>query len=113
MADRMLSQRLHLAEGQGLAVGQEHRIIAETLAAAGRPYELAMHFAFEYMRFPVRPCKAECRGEVGAPLRRLSRILRGQLTLDAGHGRLEVLVRSGPASGIDARRTSQGLDLKP
>ena len=50
VGDRMLGIGLHLAEGQAVAVGDEHRIIAETSASARRPDQMAVNLALERLR---------------------------------------------------------------
>ena len=45
----------HLAEGAGVAIGQEHRIIAETRGAARRPHQRAVGARFDLLEMIVGP----------------------------------------------------------
>ena len=64
--DGIFAGRLHFAERLLVAVGDEDRIIAETVAAARRPNDMTVNFALEQLGLPVRPGKAQHRDEVGA-----------------------------------------------
>src|ERR1700674_2535497 len=65
VGDRMLAIGLHLAEGQRVTIGNEHRIIAETFGAAGWPNEMAVNLALEERGFAVWPGQAQGGGEIG------------------------------------------------
>ena len=64
--DGIFAGRLHFAERLALPVGDEDRIIAETVAAARRPNDMTVNFALEELGLTVRPGKAQHRNEVGA-----------------------------------------------
>ena len=108
MADGMLLQRLHLAEGQGVSIRQEHWIITEALVPAGWPDELAVHFAFKYMGFAARPGKSKCGGEVC----RAVATADSQFALYLCHGHAEILARPRPTRGIDTGCTVQRMHFQ-
>ncbi len=49
VADAVFLVRVHLAEGDVVAIGDEHRVVAEALVAARRPGEAAVDFAAEHL----------------------------------------------------------------
>src|SRR5262249_44153858 len=113
VADGMLPGRLQLPEGQGLAVGNEHRIIAETAGSARRPDEVAVNLALEHLMRAVRPGQAQGAGEVGPAIAGVEATPALKLPVDPLHGRREILARAGPACGVDAGLAVQALDLEP
>ncbi len=82
----------------GPAVGDEHRVVAETPLPARRPDGHAVDAALEHLRVAVRPGEAEHRDEMRAPVG----IAADQLVHPA-HRMREILFRSGPARRMDAR----------
>src|SRR5262245_27550300 len=98
----MLGVGLHFAKGQGLPLGEEHRIIAETLGPAGRPNEATIDLALERSLLAVRPGEAQGGGEVGKGSLPAPRAAVGEFVVDALHGDGEVAVGTGPARRIDA-----------
>src|SRR3954464_13123306 len=90
----------HLAEGTGMTVGQEHRIIAETLVAARRPNQRTLDRGFEVVGVPVGPGGTERGDEMRGALTGTHCSARAQLVLHGCHGVPEVLLRRGPARGI-------------
>ena len=111
----MLRVRLHFAEGQAFALGHKHRIIAETFAAAGRPYQMAMHFALEGGRLPIRPGQAQDGGEGGERPwpGAVPGAAAGKGSLNALHGSAEIFAGARPACRIDARRAAQRHHFQP
>src|SRR5262245_9784529 len=71
----------HLAEGAGVAVGQEHRIVAEARGAARRPHECAVSARLELLAMSVRPGDAQRGHEMRRALPRRRRATRPQLVL--------------------------------
>ena len=55
----MLGIWLHLAEGQAVALGNEHRIIAESFAPARRPHQMAVNLALERLGLAIGPGQAQ------------------------------------------------------
>src|SRR4051812_39021871 len=96
VADAVLLVRLDLAEGEGPALGDEHRVVAEAAVAARRPDQVPVDLAAEGLGVSVGPGERERRDEMGAPVR-----LALQLRLDAGHRDREILGRPRPARRID------------
>src|SRR5437879_9700354 len=87
VGDRMLGIWPHLAEGGGVPLGNEHRIIAETPGSARRPDEMAPNLALEEGRLAVGPGQAECSREIGPrPWRRAPGVARAQLIGHPPHG---------------------------
>src|SRR3990170_3840103 len=84
--DGIFAGRLHFAKRLLLAVGDEHGIIAETVAAARRPNDMTVNFALEELGFPVRPGKTQQRDEVGAQRAALPGLPVNQLVVHALHG---------------------------
>src|SRR3546814_10418710 len=68
VADRMLPSGVAFPEGQGMPVGDEHRVVAEAAVAARRPHRLAMHLPLHRFGVAVRPGEAEGAGEPGPPV---------------------------------------------
>ena len=111
----MLGIGLHLAEGQPLSIGDEHRIIAETLAPARRPHEMAVNFSFKQLGCPVRPGQAQRTREVGARTQVVEiapAAATPHLIGDPAHGQCEVLGLARPARRVDAGRPAQCLHLQ-
>src|SRR5262249_28980455 len=100
----------HLAEGAWVPVRQKHRIVAETLVAAWRPYQHTVDAALEGLNMTVRPGDAERRDEVRGTRRGRRRAEALQLLLDVAHGAAEILVGAGPARRMDARRAAERID---
>src|SRR3954469_933076 len=88
--DGIFAGRLHFAERLLVAVGDEDRIIAETVAAARGPNDMTVNFALEQLGLPVRPGKAQHRDEVGAQGRAAPGLPVDQFVVDALHGYGEV-----------------------
>src|SRR3954470_5204302 len=86
----VLLGRLHLAEGSVMAVRHEHRIIAESLVAAGRPYQPALGLAAEELGAPIGVRKAEHGDEAAAAFGRRARPGLPQQVLGALHGKPEI-----------------------
>src|SRR6185295_11693312 len=94
----MLPGGLHLSKSEGLAVGDEHRIISETLVAARRPDQMAEHLALEGVGGAVGPRKAQHGREVGAWARLLGPgAALAHLVGQPLHREPEVPLRTGPA----------------
>src|SRR5690606_22200371 len=66
VTDGVFRFRLHLAEGQGVAVGLEHRVVAEAARAAGRPDQSSVHRTLKDLGMAVRPGKGERADEMRA-----------------------------------------------
>src|SRR5262244_2430628 len=64
VADAVLLLGIDLAEGAGVAVGLEHRVVAEALAAARRPNQRAMGLASEHLDVADGPRECQDRHEV-------------------------------------------------
>src|SRR4029079_10140134 len=95
----------HLAEGAGLAVRQKQRIIAEAQGAARRPDHRAVHGRLELLDMAVVPGDAQGRDDMpAAALGGLGAALEKQ-ALNLVHRETKILVRPGPARGVDAGRT--------
>src|SRR5262245_11711394 len=103
----VLLLRGHLAEGAVVAVGQEHRVVAEAGGSPRRPDERAVDAGLELLDVAVRPGDAERRDEMRAALRGHRRAACPQLVLDLLHGASEVARLAGPARRVDAGRTAQ------
>src|SRR5437899_10567384 len=54
----------HFAEGAAVAIGQEHRVVAEALRSARRPDERAVDARLELLDMAVGPRDAERRDEM-------------------------------------------------
>ena len=109
--DGIFAGRLHFAERLLVTVGDEDRIIAETVAAARRPNDMTVNFALEQLGLPVRPGKAQHRDEVGAQRRAAPGLPVDQFVVDALHGDGEVAFWPRPVGRVDARRPAQRVDL--
>src|SRR3990172_4322662 len=96
MRDCIFGCRLHLAESQLMTVGDEDRIIAETVLPARRPNDMTVNFAFKQLGFAVRPGKAEHRDEVGPERLAFPAPPGRELVVDALHGDGEIPARTGP-----------------
>src|SRR3990172_1654755 len=81
--DRILARRLHFAERLAVPFGDEDRIIPEAVAAARRPDDMTVNFAFEEGGLPVRPGEADHRDEVGGERLPGPALLGGELVVDA------------------------------
>src|SRR5512143_3950443 len=68
MADGMLADGIHLAEGLAAALGQEDRVVAEAALAARRPDEAPVDMALEALDMAVGPGERERADEMGAPV---------------------------------------------
>src|SRR5262249_31415042 len=100
----------HFAEGALLAVGQEYRVIAETAVAARWPYQRAGNARFEFFALPLGPGEAQRRDKMRAAALGRGRPARLQLLFDRFHGAGKVAIRTGPARGVNSRRTVERLD---
>ena len=103
----------HLAEGARMAVGQEHRVVAEAGGSARRPYQRAFDGAFELLEMAVRPGDAERGDELRLAQRRAVGAMVLQHGFDRLHGAGEILVLAGPARGMDAGRAAERIDRQP
>src|SRR5262249_43569606 len=94
----------HFAKGAIMAVGQEHRIVAESRTAARRPDQRAVDARRELFEMAIGPCDTECRDKMRAALRCRGGAAREQFLFDLLHGVAEVAGLAGPARRVDARR---------
>ena len=70
----------HLAEGLGLTIGQEQRVVAEAEIAAWRPHHGAVDRRLELLGMAVGPGDAQRRNEMPeAALGRLEATLRARI----------------------------------
>lgn len=106
VADAVLGGGIHLREGLVVAVGEEHRVVAEAVGAALLGEDDAVHAALEEVLLAVQD-----QGDHG--------LETGPAVLHAAHLREEladvVLVGAalaGVTGGIDARLSVQCLDLQ-
>src|SRR5262245_29134754 len=109
---RVLGIGLHLTEGQYVAIGNEHRIIAETFVSAGRPDEVAVNLASKERNLPVGPRQAQHRREIGT---RLAPLPAPTLLDRIGHplhGGREVARAIRPSGREDAGRTTQRVHFQ-
>src|SRR5271170_3500029 len=83
----------HLAEGARVAVGQEYRIVAESLSAARRPDQRAVDLGLEVLDMAVGPGHAQRRDEMRLALFRRRRAAFVKFYLDRLHGAAEILFR--------------------
>src|SRR5262245_34839985 len=95
--DRMFGVGLHFAEGQPLSVGDEHRIIAETLRPTRRPHQMAVNFSFKQLGRAVGPGETQRTREVGARTGLSPAAAAAYLLGNPAHGEGEVLGLAGPA----------------
>ena len=109
----MLLVARHLAEGPGMAVRQEHRIVAEARGSTRRPHQRALDGSLEFLEVPVGPGDAERRHELRLPQRRAIGAVVAQHRFDRFHGAREVLVVAGPARRVDAGRAAERIDRQP
>ncbi len=72
MAHRMFPGGLDFAKGFAHAIGHENRIVAETACAARRKGEMAVHLAFEDLRFFPRLGHRQRANEFGGKIARVS-----------------------------------------
>src|SRR5262245_58253187 len=103
----MLLLSAHLAESARVAVGQEHRVVAEAGGPARRPDQRAVDARLELLQVTVRPDDAERRDEVRLALRRRCGAAGAQRLVDLSHGATEILLGARPAG-----RTDTGLAAK-
>src|SRR6201989_1465646 len=103
----------HLAESAVETIGQEHRIITETGAAARRPDQRSVHARLDFRDMIVGPGHAERGDEMRLALVGCCRAAFLQQPLDPRHRRVEILARSGPARGKQPRRAIQRIDHEP
>src|SRR5690606_27117840 len=101
--------RLHLAEGEFMAIGNEDRIIAEAVFATRRPGQFTIDTAFEIFDVSIRPGEGEAADEIGAGV--------AQTRLDHAapqllESEIKIPCRAGPARGMDARRPVERVDAK-
>ena len=113
VGDRILRFGLHLAEGERLAVGDEDRIIAETVVPARRPDDVTVNLALEKLRLAVGPGQAQHGDEVRPSGLALPCMPRRHLLMHALHGNSEVPLRAGPVGRMHARRPIERVDLYP
>src|SRR6516225_7838930 len=110
----VLLRARHLAEcarmAVDLAVGKEHRIIAEARIAARRPHQRTLDPALELLQMAVRPGEAERAHEACLALKWLAATARRKLALDARHRGGEILTWARPARGVNPGRTVERID---
>src|SRR5215211_1021011 len=111
--EAVLLLRAHLAERAIMAVGQEHRIIAEALRAARRPHQGPVDTALEVLHMSVGPGDAQYRYEMRTARGGIKCAAGAQLGLDLFHRAREIPVRSRPSGRMNARRTVEGFDHEP
>ena len=86
----------HLAEGAVVAVGQEHRVVAEAGVAARRPDQRAVDVRLELLDMAVRPGDAERGDELRLAQRRpVGAVVAAAWTRSSAMARAKFL--SGPA----------------
>ncbi len=103
----------HLAEGAVVAVGQEHRVVAEALLAARRPDQRAVDAASNSSTWPSgqatqsaeTKCALRCSGVTAPRSRSMSSIVSMAWR--------KSLSRTGPARRIDAGRAVERIDREP
>ena len=95
-----------------MAVGDEHRIIAESPVAARRRNEMARDLAREGDALPVGPGQTQDGGEVGARSVVCPRGAFVELARQPRHRQAEVPAGPGPAGGVDAGSPAERLDLE-
>src|SRR6185295_13395997 len=105
MADGVLGRGLHLAKGQGAALRNEHRVIAETASAAGRPDQRAVDAAFEGFDMAIRPCQRKGADEMRMAVRSIA-----EFALNPLHRCRKIPLGPGPAGGMNSRRAAEGRD---
>src|SRR6516165_8379230 len=98
MGDTMLGFRVHLAEGEPVAFGNEDRVVAKTLLAARRESERTVRAALEHVRRFAGRRERQRADEIGA---RVVAPGCANLVFDALHRDPEVLLRACPAGGVD------------
>src|SRR5262245_1375561 len=100
----------HLAKGAVVAIGQEHRIVAEARGSTWRPHQRAVDARLELLDMAIRPGDAERGYEMRAALRGHRRAACAQLVLDLLHGVAKVARLAGPARRVDAGRAVERID---
>ena len=103
VTDGVFGIGFHLPKALGIAIGNENRIIAEPLVATAGEDKLPMHLPDKGFAMPVRPGQRQGADEIGAPVLLCCAPVK-KFTFDPRHGDSEILVRPGPAGGIDPRR---------
>src|SRR5262249_16645331 len=113
MRDAMLARRIHLAEGDAVTIGQEHRIIAEATGPARRPDQRARAIPPEPLRMTAGPGKRQRTAEAGAPLAGPGRARLVQLVLDRLHGEREIAGLSREPRRVDAGPVPERRHAEP
>ena len=99
----MLFRRVHFAKGFLETIWLEDRVIAKAMSPAFWPDDFAFNPAFEILDMPVRPGQRQ-----GTNKRRTTIRMVANAVLDLFHRHVEILVRPGPARGINPRRAIKG-----
>src|SRR3954469_7366138 len=94
----------HLAERAIVAIGQEHRIIAEAGGAARRPGQGAVDARLDLFEMIVGPGDAERGYEMRGALVGRGGAALLQQALDLRHRGGKILCWTGPARAVDAGR---------
>ena len=91
-----------------MAVGDEHRVVPETLGPPGRPHQGPVDGAVESLQIAIGPAKRQGAGKMGAAV-----IFALKFVFDFLHRRPEVLVRPGPARRMNAGLPRQRRNHEP
>src|SRR6201987_6504588 len=103
-ADTVLFLGVDFAEGQGCALRDEHRIVAETSIASRRPNEIAFDFSAKQFGAAARPGEGEDRNKFGAA------VLVVEFAVNPLHPDPKVFGGAGPAGGADSRSAAERRD---
>src|SRR5690606_23809549 len=105
----------HFAEGAFVTIRLEHRVIAETEAAAWWPDKMAVNLAAKIFGFAIGKTKAKDRNEIRAALGRLSSALILQALFNRGHCNAEIARSIGqgcPVGRVDTGSAIERFDTQ-
>jgi hypothetical protein len=106
----VLFLRAHLTESAIEPIRTEKRIVAKAFVSPRRPYSDSIDATLKIFNMAVRPGETKRSNEMCTPLLGRPGASLDQQRLNSVHGGAKILLRPGPARGVNAGRSTEGID---